>query len=133
MLLSNCIRCMFVALLCSLFLFSTHTSAQQKQDPLPPNAPVTIKSNVNVVLVPVLVRDSKDHVVDDLKKDDFKVFDRGKSRAISGFTIQKRTSMESYIKAAPLGVPTVVGGPSARTPQRFIVYLFDDMHLSSGD
>ena len=50
----------------------------------------TIKVGVNSVLVPVVVRDGHGRVVGDLTQKDFELFDQGKARAISGFTVQKR-------------------------------------------
>ena len=37
-----------------------------------------------------MVRDQQRHTLGDLKKEDFQVFDNGKPRVISGFTIEKR-------------------------------------------
>ena len=51
--------------------------------------------NVNRVVVPVVVRDKQGHVVGDLKKEDFQVFDGGKPQVISGFTVEKREVTES--------------------------------------
>jgi VWFA-related protein len=127
----------FLPLFFSLHLFSLHLVAQQSASPPPTqNAPVTIKSNVNVVLVPVLVRDSQGHAVGNLKKEDFQVFDRGKPQTISGFTIQQRAPVEaSSTSIAPTTTPPGSDhhSTSAPSPQRFIIYLFDDMHLSAGD
>ena len=48
----------------------------------------TFKSDVNVVLVPVVVRDRRGQPVGNLKRENFKIFDRGKLQTISGFTAQ---------------------------------------------
>ncbi len=101
-------------------------------------APVTFSSRVNLVLVPVVVRDSQGHAVGTLKQDDFLLFDKGKPQIITRFSVEK--------PAAPF-IPTVVASaldekgnettagarPSTPVPDRFIAYVFDDIHLNAAD
>jgi VWFA-related protein len=110
----------------------SHLAAQQKEIPAQ-NGTFTIESKVDVVLVPVLVRDSQGHTVGSLKKEDFQLFDNDKPQAITGFTIQQRATIQSDRSA---GEPTPLPGASRKTtnvPERFIVFLFDDMHLSASN
>ena len=109
--------------------------AEQPGGTQSPDSTYTFRSNVNVVLVPVLVRDRQGRDVGNLKKEDFQLWDNGKPQVISGFMIQKREGIDpaKRVPAAPL-TPGVTPPPRPATiPNRFIVFLFDDMHLSIGD
>ncbi len=88
-----------------------------------------------MVLVPVLVRDRQGREVGALKKEDFQLFDDGKAQAISGFMIQKaeRRDHDSLAAAARVTPRAAQPPQPAIVPSRFIVLLFDDMHLSIGD
>jgi VWFA-related protein len=77
-------------------------------------------------------------VVGNLKKEDFHIFDRGKPQVLSGFTLETRAGLEDVAKAPELasGAAPVAGNAApqpAAAPRRFVVFIFDDMHLSAGD
>ncbi len=99
------------------------------------DADVTFKSKVNLVLVPVVVRDRAGKAVGTLTKEDFQLFDKGKVQAITKFSIEK--SGGTSIKVAgprvdPAGVTDAVA-PNIIAPDHFVAYLFDDIHLEFGD
>jgi VWFA-related protein len=122
-----------VVLGCLVLISCAHSAAQQgneSQDTTP-----RIEMSVSRVLVPVVVRDQLGHTVSDLKKDDFQVFDNGKPRVVSAFTLEKRGPRESN-----QGSNTESGAQrpapentSPLAPKRFIVLLFDDMNLTFED
>lgn len=62
---------------CLALLLPCYFSAQQPAQPSAPNSPV-IRTNVNEVLVPVVVRDARGVPMGNLEKDSFQVFDNGK-------------------------------------------------------
>ena len=98
-----------------------------------------IRVHVDSVFIPVVVRDAKGHAVGDLASDDFQIFDDGKLISISGFAIEKRAEIYSS-KAADSpktdphasNQPPAVGAGTA-VPTRFIVFVFDNLHLSFGE
>src|ERR1700689_5316928 len=113
----------------------TQTTAEVTQR----DAPFTFSTAINLVLVPVVVRDREGHAIGTLKKEDFQLFDRGKLQEISKFSIEKAeapptltdTSIETDANGNPQAKPT---GPAAQPiAGHFIMWLFDDLHLSFGD
>jgi VWFA-related protein len=104
---------------------------QQLQQP-----PPVVRSFVNEVLVPVVVRDAQGRAVGNLSKDDFQVFDNGKPQTITGFTIIKRaTETSAANSSAP--IPHATDSPAVSQPtsppQRYVVFLFDDYNLTFSD
>ncbi len=97
------------------------------------NGTFTIQSKVDVVLVPVLVRDRQANAVGNLKKEDFQIFDNDKPQAITGFSIQRRAATQADPGPVHTAVPAGNNPQSLNVPDRFIVFLFDDMHASVGD
>ncbi len=120
-----------VLVLCCLGWFAcSYASAQET--PKPQDSPYEIEVTVNKVQVPVVVRDKQGHSIGDLTREDFHVFDNGKPHPISAFMVEERIQTES--------VPASNSEASALTPTpprpatvypRFIIFLFDDLHMSA--
>ena len=96
---------------------------------------VTFQSKVNLVMVPVVVRDSKGQAVGKRAKDDFQLFDKGKRQRIANFTVETGGGEAVATKGGnPEGGPTQTQARRATTaPDNFILYFFDDVHLKFGD
>jgi VWFA-related protein len=102
--------------------------------------PTTFKVNVRLVLVRVVARDAKGHAVGNLHKEDFQLFDRGKPQVISQFSEERpgehvalaSKSSEPIAGEAPADVSTIKG-KTPDVPERFIAFVFDDVHLKFGD
>jgi VWFA-related protein len=118
-------------------ILSAPTVAQQSQAPQSPDTSAKIQVAVNSVIIPVVVRDAKGRAVGTLQKEDFQVFDNNKEQAISGFSVEKRAAVQqaqSSAKTSPTH-PEIPAQPtqSGAAPARYIVFLFDDMHLEPSD
>ena len=101
-----------------------------------PDQPPTFQSKVNLVTVPVVVRDAQGHAIGKLTKDDFQVFDKGKKQEITKFTVEKTSGETAKSTPAPASTEVGVEGEPAKPaniPDNFVAYFFDDVHLKTGD
>jgi VWFA-related protein len=94
----------------------------------------TFKSRVDLVMIPVVVRDGRGKPVAGLKKEDFQLFDRGKPQNISRFTAEKAggQAIKFAEDADDVAKPAHKDAESV-IPQRFMAYLFDDVHANFGN
>ena len=125
---------------------SSTTSGQQptaQQPAVPPdkNAPeissqetaATFKVKVNLVEVRVVVRDAQGHAIGTLKQDDFQLFDNGKLQTITRFSVDQAGVKPVIHQEAAPGIANDKLAPLPTMPERFIAYVFDDIHLKFGD
>ena len=103
----------------------------------PQRAP-TIRVTVESVFVPVVVRDGKGQTVNDLTESDFQIFDNGKRVSNFGFAIEKRAEIYSRkAEDSPTVATQIAGQPpathAAPPPSRFIVFVFDNLHLGQAE
>jgi VWFA-related protein len=121
-------------LVAALGLAQQNTAELTQQD-----APLTFTTGTNLVLVPAVVRDANGHAVGTMTKDDFQLFDKGKAVTISKFSVEKAeappvlpdTSVQTDANGNPQSKPA--GQPGQPVASHFIMWLFDDVHLSFGD
>lgn len=101
-----------------------------------------IKVEVNLVLVPVVVKDSSGNAVPGLKKEDFQLLDNGKQQPVSTFSVETAESRandktapsevkpaETEAEEASVGTPAPVVSKPLELPRRFIALVFDDSHM----
>ncbi len=102
------------------------------------DSPATFSAKVNLVMVPVVVRDAKGQAIGTLQKEDFQLFDKGKPQAISKFSVEKagETTIPAEVATDDAALDksgTRAAVPAAPIAQRFVIYLFDDVHTSTPD
>jgi len=85
----------------------------------------TFQTKVNLVLVPVVVRDRQGEAVGNLRQEDFQLFDKGKPQIISKFSIEKSDrSMLKTEKPATGSETTQPNAVAAAMPERYVIYPF---------
>src|SRR5690242_10949129 len=86
--------------LCLLFAVQIPAQAPDSPETPPKNAPEmttessapTFSTRVNLVMVPVVVRDNQGRAVGSLKEEDFQLADKGKLQLITRFSIERAGS-----------------------------------------
>ncbi len=103
--------------------------------------PTTFKVNSKLVVVRAVVRDSQGHAIGNLHQEDFQVFDKGKPQVITQFDVEQpgalaakaRQESQRNSDANPSSEASSDAGNLPAAPERFVAYLFDDVHLEFGD
>src|SRR6202451_1883074 len=104
------------------------------------DAPATFSTKVSLVMVPVVVRDGKGKAIGTLQREDFQLFDKGKPQVISKFSVEKagEAVIPAEVATDDAALENAAGATAAAKPppviaQRFVIYLFDDVHMTTGD
>jgi VWFA-related protein len=102
------------------------------------DTPATFSAKVNLVMVPVVVRNAQGKAIGTLQKEDFQLFDKGKPQVISRFSVEKAGEAVIPAEVATNEAEAALDKSAPATPapaiaQRFVAYLFDDVHTSTPD
>ena len=95
-----------------------------------------LQAERNLVMVRVVVRDAKGATVDNLRKEDFQLFDHGKLQAISHFSLEKPALKATEPPPPKPTEKTAAAEPEAAdetalptsAARRFVVLYFDDVN-----
>jgi VWFA-related protein len=129
----------------SVFWFAAVLAAQSQVGPDEvivhggPYAPLNggvIRTQVDLVEVPVVVRNGKGAAVPGLTRDNFEVQDSGKKREIAAFSVETftRSGMAKSTEAAPAAAPSPVApAPKAIPLKRVIALVLDDLNTDFAD
>lgn len=101
------------------------------------DAAADFKVNVRLVEVHVVVRDAQGRAIGTLQKEDFQLFDDKKPQVITKFSVQKpglQVAREQQT-SQPLNSTTTDpnAAPLPDLAERYVAYVFDDVHLEFGD
>jgi VWFA-related protein len=109
----------------SVLLVACPLAALSQGAPSAPDSRPTLRSDVSLVPVHVVVRDSQGRPVGNLSRDDFQIFDQGKPQVIQQFSAERTGGQVSNVAGT--------AGSTVPPESRFTVYLFDDLHLQHED
>ena len=137
----------FLVLGCVLFggVSGGQTPAADKNSPQVASQPEvasqdvqpTFTTRANLVLVRVVVRDKAGHANGTLQKEDFQLFDKGKPQVISKFSMEQTAGRKVAATASEGQTEKTLekspGEPPPIPPDRYVAYVFDDVHLNFGD
>lgn len=127
----------FLALLCGGAISLAQNAPSAQTEVTPNGAPATFSSRVNLVSVPVVIRDRDGRSVGNLKQEDFQLLDKGKPQLITKFTIEQTS--EATLNRGPSASPAaaVAATPAEPSkpvlPSKFVAYFFDDVHMQAAD
>ncbi len=104
-------------------------SQQHNQPEVVSHETTTFKVRVNQVLLRVVVRDSHGNAVGNLARESFQVLDNGKPQPITSFSLTGSGAGES----GGARKPATEGPGKVVEPQRYVAYVFDDLHVEIPD
>jgi VWFA-related protein len=116
------------------------SQAQAQPEIVSHEAPASFSSRINLVSVPVVVRDRDGRALGGLRQEDFQLADKGKAQVITKFSIEASAASSKAPTAASAPAPATGQGTAGSAepqkpvlPSRYIAYLFDDINTKPGD
>lgn len=115
------------------------TAQSQTKDAQKPQDPATVRIETELVQIDVVVTDKQGKLVNDLKREDFQLYEDGKQQSISHFSIGTAKRQANWLRTAPKttnktspNLPTVQSPPIIDAG-RYLVLAVDDIHLKAGN
>jgi len=122
-------RCWPFFFLIAALAAQTQTGEVTSRDEAP-----TFQSSVNLVRVPVVVRDKSGHTVGGLQKSDFRLTDLGKPQEIAQFAVEGSAVPKTTEQRTSVEIPgEFAAGAKPAAPTRFVAFVFDDVHLTADE
>jgi VWFA-related protein len=103
--------------------------------PAPPELRPAFKSEVNLVMVPVVVRDRLGNAIGGLRKEDFRLYDGSRKQEIAHFSVQG-ANVGSPIPGKSAGAAAEAPAPKTKESvpaERLVAYVFDDVDIKFAD
>ena len=101
------------------------------------DAAANFKVNVRLVEVHVVARDSRGKAIGTLQREDFQLFDDKKPQVITRFSVQRpglQITREQQTSQPLNSTATETNAAAApNLAERYIAYVFDDVHMEFGD
>jgi len=101
------------------------------------DSPAVFRVRTNAVLVRVVVRDQKGNAVENLKKEDFQLFDNKKLQAITSFNLEhpgaQATPAAEEVPSGETEAPANAAAYPTAVPERFVALVLDDVHFEMND
>jgi VWFA-related protein len=111
-------------------------ASQNEPETVTRDEPTAFRAGVNLVMVPVVVRNAQGRALGNLGREGFQLFDKGKPQEIVRFTVEKTGAPGGGEAKDSAGRPAATAegkGTPVVVPERFVAYLFDDVHLDTAD
>lgn len=114
---------------------SSSSTAQTAPEMTSHEAPTTFQVNVRLVQVHVVVRDLRGNAIGNLHREDFRLLDNGKPQVITKFNVEQPGEQIAREATASQSSPDsgATPAPPAHIPERYVAYVFDDVHVATGD